>query len=791
MSGFRLEVPPDLKPIQLVRKPKHSQGQLEVTDEGIGILQNLTAPFAIISAVGPTRTGKSSLLGRAFLNSPDFFEVGTGVHSHTTGIWMTNKPVSVKIKGVGHVQVLVVDTEGFHGVQERTSRTYENNLFALSYLLSSVLIYNSAYPVDSHHIDEIKGYAKTATETHASLERQGVHVTRNRPDLLWAVQNFNFYNLNNSGMTGESLMGNLTDTQMLGSLGMADEHLENLHGMFRSKSMAPIHRPHDDDEVLANLGAHDDAELRAEYTADLKRLRDKVYGSLKPMQVEGRPVSGKDFALNIERWVLYGHINIAEDQEGVHFVDKRMQGHVQEVMAEYERETKEMERRLNETVRAVPMTEFRKGLESLQASARNKLASRAMFWNYTLAKSPLEKHLGVAIDARAKELTRLYTGAALLRLSAAAARSKVDFMAGLKSTRPRDYLKEAVAQAISKKPPKANAPDYKALTAAVHGLVRAGDQAVTREARFAELERDRIGAQYLEEHRRWLGALEDVVLFAHKTVRKAAESIASSCSESKLRDVGVETFRERCGLGVVEGVERALRDRAAQALPAGDAAEAEAEENGSSDESDAKTAGTDEDEENDEEKDEKDRRTGTSRDDPDLAALVKTLLSAQRAAFAPALAGAVSAFSKASGRALERMAGAALESAEARLGEARAGAYMSGAGLEARLGQVEAEAEAAMREDMARLGMEPDEATGDCPIDAKGESVVRCGEYLEGLRAEVAKRAEEVRAYRRSSLKTAAIGFVALGLVGTAGAVRVARRERKAAAALAKKQVAV
>jgi hypothetical protein len=37
------------------------------------------------------------------------------VHSHTTGIWMTNKPVGVKIKGVGHVSVIVVDTEGFHG----------------------------------------------------------------------------------------------------------------------------------------------------------------------------------------------------------------------------------------------------------------------------------------------------------------------------------------------------------------------------------------------------------------------------------------------------------------------------------------------------------------------------------------------------------------------------------------------------------------------------------------------------------------------------------------------------
>ena len=200
---------------------------------------------------------------------------------------------------------------------------------------SSVLIYNSAYPVDSHHIDELKGYSRTATNMHATLEGRGVHVARNRPDLLWAVQNFNFYNLNNSGMSGDTLMGNLTDSVMLGALGMADHSLENLHGMFRSKSMAPIHRPHDDDQVLANLGAHQDGELRADYTADLRRLRDKVCGSIRPMQVEGRPVSGRDFALNIERWVLYGHINIAEDSEGVHFVDKKMQGHVTEVMAAY------------------------------------------------------------------------------------------------------------------------------------------------------------------------------------------------------------------------------------------------------------------------------------------------------------------------------------------------------------------------------------------------------------------------------------------------------------------------
>jgi hypothetical protein len=43
-----------------------------------------------------------------------------------------------------------------------------------------------------------------------------------------------------------------------------------------------------------------------------------------------------------------------------------------------------LEKRLNETIRSVPMSDFRKGLADLQDAARKKLASKAMFWNYTL-----------------------------------------------------------------------------------------------------------------------------------------------------------------------------------------------------------------------------------------------------------------------------------------------------------------------------------------------------------------------------------------------------------------------
>eukprot|EP00854_Cymbomonas_tetramitiformis_P017470 gene17470-20803_t len=608
----KLIVPNDVSPIQLVRKPENSQGQLELTEEGVDVLMNLTAPFAMVAAVGPTRTGKSSLLGRAFLSMPEIFEIGTGVHSHTTGIWITNKPVIIPTKRYGRLSVIFVDTEGFHGVQEKTSKTYENNLFAVSYLLSSTLIYNSAYPMDSHHVDELKGYSKTATNMAKTLEASGVHINRNPPDLLWVVQNFNFYNLNNSGMSGDDLLGNLTDSTMLSTLGMADESLDNLHGMFRTKSsevsldvkglqlavravtrgaegavqkeaakfdlqedrlgkqytdefkrwcaalqevllfthkntkgiatthhqsmraahrdgegngaslardhavevlpssknetdpffqeavrleddqtgafeglprwavanqrtalaplftdsmasykkaiedtlgqlaavllddaeaaahlvgmvdllsgtleaqltegveaLAPIHRPHNDDKVLANLGKHDDVELKREYIRDIRRLRDKIYSSLEPMQVAGVNIDGKEFTLNIERWVLYGHIQISEDSEGMHYVDKRMEKHVEEVLADYQERIAQLQLKV-EGKGILPMILFKKSLDEVQSATLTKLQSRAKFWSYTLKGSPLEANLKSTISQKGRDMQRLYTGNALKSLA--------------------------------------------------------------------------------------------------------------------------------------------------------------------------------------------------------------------------------------------------------------------------------------------------------------------------------------------------------------------------------------
>ena len=87
-----------LRAVPLFRKPASSIGRLVVDQQGLAVLRAQKQPFAIISAVGPTRTGKSSILGRAFLRGEDenLFEIGSGVTSFTGGVWITSEPVLLR-----------------------------------------------------------------------------------------------------------------------------------------------------------------------------------------------------------------------------------------------------------------------------------------------------------------------------------------------------------------------------------------------------------------------------------------------------------------------------------------------------------------------------------------------------------------------------------------------------------------------------------------------------------------------------------------------------------------------
>ncbi len=279
-----------IRAVMLFRKPSTSTGQLVVVQDGLNVLRAQTSPFAIVSAVGPTRTGKSSILGRAFFRGADenVFEIGSGVTSFTGGIWITNRPVRMQMANgeLSPVPVFLIDTEGFSGVGGLTSRTYEANLFGITYLLSSALIFNSMFPVDASTVAQMNRHCSHALQMLKSLKDASVWTHRHLPKFLWSVQSFNTFNLRNTGISADELLSSLRNSStastertavstgavaaLLGSSASRSSASTTflVEHLFESARLVPVRRPHGNDEIVANLAQHKSSELSADYLAD-------------------------------------------------------------------------------------------------------------------------------------------------------------------------------------------------------------------------------------------------------------------------------------------------------------------------------------------------------------------------------------------------------------------------------------------------------------------------------------------------------------------------------------------
>jgi GTPase SAR1 family protein len=103
---------------------------------------------AIISVVGPYRTGKSYLLNR-LLGRQEGFEIGATVQSCTKGIWIWGKPVKVS----PDLHVILMDTEGLNSCNRDIN--IDTKIFTLSVILSSYFIYNCLNSIDEATLESL------------------------------------------------------------------------------------------------------------------------------------------------------------------------------------------------------------------------------------------------------------------------------------------------------------------------------------------------------------------------------------------------------------------------------------------------------------------------------------------------------------------------------------------------------------------------------------------------------------------------------------------------------------
>lgn len=126
--------------VEVSGKAYSDRKQLRVSTEGLQFLQAIKGPVAVLSIVGQPKSGKSALL-RRLLECKDCETTAFSPQS-TFGLLAYSEVLKIThVDELGNqkvVSVLMVDTEG---IMARGELTLATQLFALTALLSSHMLY--------------------------------------------------------------------------------------------------------------------------------------------------------------------------------------------------------------------------------------------------------------------------------------------------------------------------------------------------------------------------------------------------------------------------------------------------------------------------------------------------------------------------------------------------------------------------------------------------------------------------------------------------------------------------
>ncbi|KAJ7380867.1 Guanylate-binding protein 5 [Desmophyllum pertusum] len=121
-------------------KTQDKRSAIYLVEEALQRLRNVKDPVGVVAIAGPYRKGKSYILSAAF-DQPDVFPLGHEMEAETMGIWMWILPEKHKDSNGQDYSVVLLDSEG---LDSAVSEGFDDSqIFTLTVLLSSVLIYNS------------------------------------------------------------------------------------------------------------------------------------------------------------------------------------------------------------------------------------------------------------------------------------------------------------------------------------------------------------------------------------------------------------------------------------------------------------------------------------------------------------------------------------------------------------------------------------------------------------------------------------------------------------------------
>lgn len=228
------------------------------------------------------------------------FGVGHSRRTETKGIWMWSEPETMERDdgGAPPLQLLFFDTEGF----ESTGRAdvYDDRIFALSSVLSAVLVYNLPETIRESDLERLSFAVELARAFYGDEDEKGHGATDGRRDqgvlepgsMLWVIQR--------DFLQGATLQATLDEALTQVANPHNEPGLAQLNRIRRSLARLAVNstalglpQPHLNRTALCTLT---DSQLTPAYVTARDALRARVRSVVSPKVYRGKTLTGNELA---------------------------------------------------------------------------------------------------------------------------------------------------------------------------------------------------------------------------------------------------------------------------------------------------------------------------------------------------------------------------------------------------------------------------------------------------------------------------------------------------------------
>ncbi|KAD3338293.1 hypothetical protein E3N88_33814 [Mikania micrantha] len=274
-------------------EPDPGHTKLRLSREGLEAIRRITNPIAAVAVIGPYRSGKSFLLNQLLsLSCYEGFGVGHMRDTKTKGIWVWGTPVEMDINGV-KTSVFYLDTEGFESIGK--SNVYDDRIFALATVLSSVLIYNLPETIREADISRLSFAVELAEEFYGRVKGQDVAFEPAK--LLWLIQRDFLQGKSVKEMVDEALR-RVPNSDGDKNIDQVNQIRDSLAIMGDNSTAFSLPQPHLQRTKLCDLK---DGELDQSYVKKREQLKEVVKSVIRPKIVQGKSLNGNEFVAFLEK----------------------------------------------------------------------------------------------------------------------------------------------------------------------------------------------------------------------------------------------------------------------------------------------------------------------------------------------------------------------------------------------------------------------------------------------------------------------------------------------------------